>query len=94
MPLLEIVSGPDMRSGQEAAAYGEELRRVVTFLGVSNANMQVAVLSTVTGEEMTACPVTIWVQALASDGLHCLGVVSNKWTLSCGLADLAELLGV
>lgn len=41
VPLLEIVSGPDMGSGLEAAAYGEELRRVVTYLGVSLANMQV-----------------------------------------------------
>eukprot|EP00884_Botryococcus_braunii_P019419 jgi/Botrbrau1/6160/Bobra.0344s0001.1 len=40
VPLLEIVSGPDLRSGGEAAAYGEELRRVVTYLGVSLANMQ------------------------------------------------------
>ena len=30
-----------MRSGVEAAAYGAELRRVVTFLGISNGNMQV-----------------------------------------------------
>lgn len=41
VPLLEIVSGPDLGSGLEAAAYGEELRRVVTYLGVSLANMQV-----------------------------------------------------
>jgi Asp-tRNA(Asn)/Glu-tRNA(Gln) amidotransferase B subunit len=56
VPLLEIVSGPDMRSGQEAAAYGEELRRVVTFLGVSNANMQVTLPPKTTVEEMTVCP--------------------------------------
>lgn len=35
VPLLEIVSEPDMRSGAEAAAYGAELRRIMRFLGVS-----------------------------------------------------------
>jgi Asp-tRNA(Asn)/Glu-tRNA(Gln) amidotransferase B subunit len=41
VPLLEVVTEPDMRSGVEAAAYGAELRRIVTFLGISNGNMQV-----------------------------------------------------
>lgn len=40
MPLLEIVSEPDMRSGIEAAEYAAELQRVVRYLGVSNGNMQ------------------------------------------------------
>ncbi|KAJ8763927.1 hypothetical protein K2173_003709 [Erythroxylum novogranatense] len=40
VPLLEIVSEPDMRSGIEAAEYAAELQRVVRFLGVSNGNMQ------------------------------------------------------
>ncbi|GMH41970.1 hypothetical protein BSKO_09889 [Bryopsis sp. KO-2023] len=39
VPLLEIVSGPDMCSGEEAAAYGSEIRRIMTFLGVSDGNM-------------------------------------------------------
>lgn len=39
VPLLEIVSEPDMRSGRDAAAYGEELRRIVRFLGISDGNM-------------------------------------------------------
>jgi aspartyl-tRNA(Asn)/glutamyl-tRNA(Gln) amidotransferase subunit B len=39
VPLLEIVSGPDMRNGKEAAAYGAELRRIMRFLGVSDGNM-------------------------------------------------------
>ncbi|KAL4458149.1 hypothetical protein ABPG75_013014 [Micractinium tetrahymenae] len=39
VPLLEIVSEPDMRSGAEAAAYGAELRRIMRFLGVSDGNM-------------------------------------------------------
>lgn len=38
---MEVVTEPDLRSGAEAAAYGAELRKVVTFLGISNGNMQV-----------------------------------------------------
>ncbi|MBD2205151.1 Asp-tRNA(Asn)/Glu-tRNA(Gln) amidotransferase subunit GatB [Calothrix sp. FACHB-1219] len=40
VPLVEIVSEPDLRSGQEAAAYAQELRRIVRYLGVSDGNMQ------------------------------------------------------
>ncbi|MFS7949075.1 putative aspartyl/glutamyl-tRNA amidotransferase subunit B, asn/Gln amidotransferase [Helianthus anomalus] len=40
VPLLEIVSEPDMRTGIEAAEYAAELQRVVRYLGVSNGNMQ------------------------------------------------------
>ncbi|MBD2774377.1 Asp-tRNA(Asn)/Glu-tRNA(Gln) amidotransferase subunit GatB [Iningainema tapete] len=40
VPLVEIVSEPDMRSGEEAAAYAEELRRIMRYLGVSDGNMQ------------------------------------------------------
>ncbi|MBD2210612.1 Asp-tRNA(Asn)/Glu-tRNA(Gln) amidotransferase subunit GatB [Nostoc linckia FACHB-104] len=40
VPLVEIVSEPDLRSGQEAAEYAQELRRVLRYLGVSDGNMQ------------------------------------------------------
>ena len=40
VPLIEIVSEPDLRSGLEAAEYAQELRRIVRYLGVSNGNMQ------------------------------------------------------
>ncbi|MGB3512556.1 MAG: Asp-tRNA(Asn)/Glu-tRNA(Gln) amidotransferase subunit GatB [Microcoleaceae cyanobacterium] len=40
IPLVEIVSEPDMRSGQEAAEYAEEVRRIMRYLGVSDGNMQ------------------------------------------------------
>jgi aspartyl-tRNA(Asn)/glutamyl-tRNA(Gln) amidotransferase subunit B len=40
VPLMEIVSEPDMRSGVEAAEYARELRRIVRYLGVSDGNMQ------------------------------------------------------
>lgn len=39
-PLLEIVSEPDMRSAAEAKAYMQELRLLLTYIGVSDCNMQ------------------------------------------------------
>src|SRR3954470_8886314 len=39
-PLLEIVTEPDLSSGEEVAAFGQELQRIVQFLGVSEAQMQ------------------------------------------------------
>ncbi len=39
-PLLEIVSEPDLRSAAEAKAYLTELRLLLTYLGVSDCNMQ------------------------------------------------------
>uniref|UniRef100_A0A804KSF1 Aspartyl/Glutamyl-tRNA(Gln) amidotransferase subunit B/E catalytic domain-containing protein n=1 Tax=Musa acuminata subsp. malaccensis TaxID=214687 RepID=A0A804KSF1_MUSAM len=40
VPLLEIVSKPDMRSGLEAAEYAAEIERLVRYLGISIGNMQ------------------------------------------------------
>jgi aspartyl-tRNA(Asn)/glutamyl-tRNA(Gln) amidotransferase subunit B len=40
VPLVEIVSEPDMTSGVEAAEYAQELRRILLYLGVSDGNMQ------------------------------------------------------
>ncbi len=40
VPLLEIVSEPDMRSAAEARAYMEKLRSVLLFAGVSDCKMQ------------------------------------------------------
>lgn len=40
VPLVEIVSEADLRSGQEAAEYAQELRRIVRYLGISDGNMQ------------------------------------------------------
>jgi len=40
VPLLEIVSEPDMHSAAEAGAYARAMRRLVRWLGVSEANMQ------------------------------------------------------
>lgn len=40
VPLCEIVSEPDLRSGLEAAEYAQELRRILRYLEVSDGNMQ------------------------------------------------------
>ncbi len=39
-PLMEIVTEPDIRSAAEAGALGEELRRILRYLGTSDANME------------------------------------------------------
>ncbi len=39
-PLLEIVTEPDLSSGEDVAAFGQELQKLVQFLGVSHAQMQ------------------------------------------------------
>ena len=39
-PLLEIVTEPDMRSTAEAVAYARALHSLVTWLGISDGNMQ------------------------------------------------------
>jgi aspartyl-tRNA(Asn)/glutamyl-tRNA(Gln) amidotransferase subunit B len=40
VPLLEIVSEPDLRSAQEAYAYLTLLRQIVTYLGICDGNME------------------------------------------------------
>ena len=44
VPLLEIVSEPDMHSAEEACAYGEALRQIVRYLGVNSGDMQKGVI--------------------------------------------------
>lgn len=58
VPLVEIVSEPDIRSGQEAAEYAQELRRIMRYLGVSDGNMQ---------EGSLRCDVNISVRPVGSD---------------------------
>lgn len=40
VPLIEIVSDPDMRSAEEVIAYLEKLRSILQYLGVSDCKMQ------------------------------------------------------
>ncbi len=39
-PLLEIVTEPDLRSSAEAKVFLNELKLLLTYLGVSDCNMQ------------------------------------------------------
>src|SRR3954451_6340488 len=39
VPLIEIVTEPDMRTAQEAAAFFETLRQILLWLGVNDGNM-------------------------------------------------------
>jgi aspartyl-tRNA(Asn)/glutamyl-tRNA(Gln) amidotransferase subunit B len=39
VPLIEIVSEPDLRSAEEAAAFFETLRQILVWLGVNDGNM-------------------------------------------------------
>ncbi len=40
VPLMEVVTDPDMRSPEEARAYLLKLRQILRYIGVSNANME------------------------------------------------------
>ena len=40
IPLIEIVSKPDLRTGEEAAKYVEKIRSIVSFLDVSDGKME------------------------------------------------------
>lgn len=40
VPLMELVTEPDLKSGEEASAFGEELQLILRYLGVSDANME------------------------------------------------------
>lgn len=74
MPLLEIVSEPDMRNGIEAAEYAAELQRLVRYLGVSNGNMQ---------EGSLRCDVNVSVRPIGQSkfGTKVLAMSSIKMTL-------------
>jgi aspartyl-tRNA(Asn)/glutamyl-tRNA(Gln) amidotransferase subunit B len=40
VPLIEIVSEPDIRSPREAALYAHKIRQIVTYLGICDGNME------------------------------------------------------
>ncbi len=44
VPLLEIVSEPDMRSAEEAQAYGVRIRQLLRYLGVNSGDMEKGVI--------------------------------------------------
>lgn len=40
VPLMELVTEPDIRSAEQASAFAKELQRILRYLGVSDANME------------------------------------------------------
>ncbi len=59
-PLVEIVSKPDIRSGEEASKYVEGIREIVTYLGVSDGKME---------EGSLRCDVNISIRPVGSEKL-------------------------
>lgn len=73
IPLVEIVSEPDLRSGQEAAEYAQELRRMMRYLGVSDGNMQ---------EGSLRCDVNISVRPVGQDAFGTKVEIKNMNSFS------------
>lgn len=67
-PLIEIVSEPDLRSGEEAAAFVEKLRALLYYLGVSDVKME---------EGSMRCDVNVSLRPLGSDTLGTKTEVKN-----------------
>lgn len=70
VPLIEIVSEPDMRSAAEAVAYLKELRQILRYLGVSDCKMN---------EGSMRADVNLSVRKSGSD---CLGVRTEMKNLN------------
>ena len=75
VPLLEIVSEPDMRTGAEAAAYGAEVRRIMRFLDVSGARVAALGRGRLRDRQQgTACPGSATAGAVGTEcGCHAAG---------------------
>lgn len=58
IPLIEIVSKPDIRTGEEAAKYVEKIRSIVSFLDVSDGKME---------EGSLRCDVNISIRPVGSE---------------------------
>ena len=60
IPLIEIVSRPDMRTGEEAMKYAEKIRSIVSFLDVSDGKME---------EGSLRCDVNVSIRPVGSETL-------------------------
>ncbi len=68
VPLIEIVSKPDLRSGAEAAAYLRALRGILVRCGISDCKMQ---------EGSLRCDVNISLRPVGSDSLGVRSEIKN-----------------
>lgn len=68
VPLIEIVSEPDMRSAEEAVAYLKKLRSIVLYTGISDARMN---------EGSLRCDVNISVREAGSEKLGTRAEIKN-----------------
>lgn len=68
VPLIEIVSEPDIRSGEEAAAFLSELRLMVRYLGICDGNME---------EGSMRCDANVSVRLIGEDKLGTKVEVKN-----------------
>jgi aspartyl-tRNA(Asn)/glutamyl-tRNA(Gln) amidotransferase subunit B len=68
VPLIEIVSEPDLRSSAEAAAFFEQLRQILVWLGVNDGNME---------EGSLRCDANVSVRRVGDTGLGTKAEVKN-----------------
>ena len=68
MPLIEIVSKPDMRDAEEVIAYLEKLRMYISYLGASDCKLQ---------EGSMRCDVNISVRPMGSETLGTRTEIKN-----------------
>lgn len=68
VPLLEIVSEPDLRSPEEARAYLEKLRTIIQYTGVSDCKME---------EGSLRCDANVSVRPVGSDALGTKTEIKN-----------------
>ena len=72
-PLIEIVSEPDIRNGEQAAAYVEKLRAMLYYLGVSDVKME---------EGSMRCDVNVSIRPEGSDVFGTKTEVKNLNSIS------------
>lgn len=73
IPLIEIVSEPDMRTGKEAAAYVEKIKNILYYLDVSDVKME---------EGSLRCDVNISLRPFGSDVFGIKTEIKNLNSLS------------
>lgn len=73
IPLLEIVSSPEIKNGLEAVKYVEKIRSIVTFLDVSDGKME---------EGSLRCDVNVSVKEKGKDGFGTKVEIKNVSTLT------------